>query len=172
MWIPIPHTYKVWTLLHDEVERHVEKSVLDLNMSPQIHKRIQLCHYASTDCLCHWCVWSWTGYFILFPHPLPLLLFCWLSLSIGISLCNLSPNGNCVRNYVSVCCFEVTVWNTDDSDIRVLAWCRAQKLYFYFIITDHNTMQVLCIFYCLSNIKLLVCTSSRGIGRLLILPVM
>jgi len=31
-------------------------------------------------------------------------------------------------------------------DIRVLAWCCTQKLFFYLIITDHNTMRVFCIF--------------------------
>jgi len=147
----------------------VEKSVLHLYMPPQIHNRSS-CAIMHLQIVCVTDAYDHALLFHLFPVP---YLFCCSAdylLSICISLCNLSPNGKCVSYYVSVCCFEVTVWNRDDSDIRVLAWCCAQKLFFYLIITDHNTMRVFCIFYCLSHVKLLVCMSSRAIGRLLILP--
>lgn len=125
-----------------------------------------VCPYAS---LFNWCIQSCTGYFSpSLTSSNVLLLICFPKVSHSVTW---ARTGN-VFQIMSVCRFEVMVWTRNDSDTRVLAWCRAQKLYIYLIIPDHNIMQVFCIFNCLSNMKLLVCMSSRGIGRLLILPLM
>jgi hypothetical protein len=175
MWIPIQNIYKVWTLLQEGWKGMWKNLYLILTCH---HKTVTESSCAImhlhivyiTDVYRHRLLYP-------FPPPLPLPMFRWLPAFHGYLTLQSEPKLELCFNYVSVCCFEITVWTRDNCDIRVFTWCCAQTVIFYFIIIDHNAMKVFCIFYCLSSTNISVCLYvkqglNRDNGKLLILPMM